>query len=441
MNEFLITMFGCAIVVAAIIAIVRGVDVRLALLLAGLAMCGVAGDVSPILRSFLTTISDEKYIIPIGTALGFAHVLRQSECDRHLVMLLLKPAQFAPWLLIPGSLIVGFLVNIAVISQAGTAIAVATVLVPLLRSIGMRPPVIGATLVLGASVGGELLNPGAPELQSVVKHLSSLEMPADPRSMQPILAPLLLVQLGVAIAVFWWQCSREPRDCHNPLKGETKRLNLAKAIVPLLPLALLFMAGAPLNWFHIPEHWIVDPARPEPYVSRLIGAAMIAGSIAAVLVAPSMWRNALRTFFEGVAYAMANIISIITAANCFGAGIKALNLASWVGTMTHVRPGAIWPVAGALSMLFAVVSGSGMAATESLFRFFGQSGWSLERNLAIGAVTSIAGAAGRTTSPAAAVLLVCAPLVGVNPMEIVRRVAGPMLIATAVTIGVAFMMH
>ena len=441
MNEVALTVLGCGIVIAAVVAIVRGVDVRLALLLAGLAMCAIARDVSPFFTTFLTTITDEKYLVPICSALGFARVLRQSECDRHLLLLLLRPIQSVRWLLIPGSVGVGFLVNIAVISQTGTAIAVATVLIPLMRSVGIKPAVIGATLVLGASIGGELLNPGAPELQSVVKRLSTPDAPVDATAMQPVLAPLLAIQLVVATLVYWWLVGREPREEPTVQRSEGERINLFKAMVPILPLALLLTGGAPLNWFHVPDAWIVDPAKPEAYGSRLIGASMIVGCVFAVLAAPRIWRTAVLTFFQGVGYALANIISIIVAANCFGTGIKSLNLAAWVGSLTKMRPGMIWPVAGTLSFLFAVVSGSGMAATESLYRFFARGDWPLEGNLAVGAVTSIAAAAGRTTSPAAAVLLVCAPLIGVEPMAILRRVCLPLVIATAVTASVAAFLY
>jgi C4-dicarboxylate transporter, DcuC family len=438
MNDAVITLLGAAVVVATVIAIVRGIDVRLAMLVAGVVLGALAGDLASILKSFLATLADEKYLIPICTALGFAHVLRTSGCDRHLVMLLLKPVQRMRWLLIPGSVAVGFLVNIAVISQAGTAIAVGTVLIPLLRSVGVRSAVIGATLVLGASVGGELLNPGAPELQSVVKRLSTPDQPVDPRAMQPILAPLLFVQLAVATLAFWWIVSREPREEPTVESVEGDRINIFKALVPLLPLAFLLMAGAPLNWIEIPKAWVTDAARPESYGTRLIGASMLMGTVVAVIAAPSIWRTALKSFFEGVGYAMSNVISIIVAANCFGTGIKSLNLADWVGSLTKGKPGLIWPIAATLSFLFGIVSGSGMAATESLYRFFMQPDWPLEGNLAVGAMTSIAAAAGRTTSPAAAVVLLCAPLVGVRPMEIVRRVFGPLALATAVTAGVAW---
>ncbi|HEX4590342.1 MAG TPA: hypothetical protein VH120_10465, partial [Gemmataceae bacterium] len=77
---------GLAIIAAAVVAIARRVDVRLALLLAAFAMGGVAGDVSPILRTFFATLGSEQFVVPICSAMGFAHVLRQTGCDRHLIL-------------------------------------------------------------------------------------------------------------------------------------------------------------------------------------------------------------------------------------------------------------------------------------------------------------------------------------------------------------------
>ena len=50
-----------------------------------------SGDVSPVLRTFLATFSDEKFVVPICAAMGFAYVLRHTGCERHLVLLLVKP--------------------------------------------------------------------------------------------------------------------------------------------------------------------------------------------------------------------------------------------------------------------------------------------------------------------------------------------------------------
>jgi DcuC family C4-dicarboxylate transporter len=55
----------------------------------------------------------------------------------------------------------------------------------------------------------------------------------------------------------------------------------------------------------------------------------------------------------------------------------------------------------------------------------------------VGAVVSLAAAAGRTLSPVAAVTLMCAQLTRTNPLELVRRVAVPLLAGMVVVVMVA----
>src|SRR5215218_9474804 len=133
------------VIAAAGYAIYRGLDVRLALLAAAFALASLAGDVAPIVREFLATFSNEKFVVPICSAMGFAYVLRHTECDRHLVQLLTRPLRSARLFLIPGVVLVGFLVNIPVISQTSTAVCIGAVVVPLMRAAGLSLPTIGAT--------------------------------------------------------------------------------------------------------------------------------------------------------------------------------------------------------------------------------------------------------------------------------------------------------
>jgi DcuC family C4-dicarboxylate transporter len=389
----------------------------------------------------MTKLSFESFVIPICSAMGFAYVLRESGCDGHLVRLLVRPLRAVRVLLIPGTIGVGFFVNIAVISQASTSVAVGTVLIPLLRSAGFRSEVIGSALVLGASIGGELLNPGAPELQSITRFLNREHAAAvDPRQMQPILAPLLAVQLGVATALFWLLAARTPRDGPAPEEAKSEQgVNPFKAVIPLVPLGVLMVTGPPLNLVHVPEGWLVNPNHPGRFGPRLIGASMMLGTALVVAVTPRLFTRAAKTFFDGAGYAFGNIIAIIAAANAFGTGVNRLRMADWVAGVTRTWPGMLWPLAAAGAMSFAVVCGSGIAATESLYRFFAQPGWSVDDNLAVGAIVSIAAAAGRTSSPAAAAVLLVASLVGVNPWSLVRRVGPPLIVATAATAGVAWL--
>src|SRR6478735_1845575 len=106
-----------AVIVAAVWAVAKGVDVRLVLLAAAVVLAGLKGDLSVVVREFLGTFSNEKFVVPICAAMGFAYVLRHTGCERHLVLLLVRPLRTVRWLLVPGVVCVGFLVNVPVISQ------------------------------------------------------------------------------------------------------------------------------------------------------------------------------------------------------------------------------------------------------------------------------------------------------------------------------------
>lgn len=150
-------------------------------------------------------------------------------------------------------MVVGFLVNIPVISQTSTAVAVGTVLVPLMLAARVSPITTGAALLLGSSLGGELLNPGAPELNSVSNALQKAGLAVSSADCVKHVLPLVLVQLGIATVLFWawsaWADRTDGRDdftSEEPVKEEPEfRVNLLKAAVPVLPLVLLFLTALP----------------------------------------------------------------------------------------------------------------------------------------------------------------------------------------------------
>src|SRR5260370_582953 len=182
------TLFlGFLVIAAAVFAIVRRVDVRLALLLAALALGALGGDMPLILRTFFLTFLKEQFVVPICCATGFGFVLRHTQCDQHLVQFLVRPLRHVHFLLIPGVVLVGFFVNSVLVSQVGTAVSIGTGLVPLLRRSCVSPLTTGSALLLGASLGGDLLNPGAPEGQTI-----SLVPDVKPRACIQTAFPLLM---------------------------------------------------------------------------------------------------------------------------------------------------------------------------------------------------------------------------------------------------------
>jgi DcuC family C4-dicarboxylate transporter len=335
-------------------------------------------------------------------------------------------------------IVVGFLVNVPVISQTSTAVCLGPVVVPLMRAARYSPAAIGGTLLLGCSVGGELLNPGAPELLTV-----SAFTKQDTRKLVEYLVPLVLPMLVVSGLVFWAMVPSPTKGDGTEVIGEGEvvipSINPLKALVPLVPIVLLFLSGPPLEVFVVPKHWVVDVTKPGADVlfsSRLIGLAMLVGVAVATTVSPKHAKGSVKEFFDGAGYGFTHIISLIVTANCFGKAIEHVGLADALGGLIKQYPESLVPLAGAVPWAFATVSGSGMASTQSLYGFFHGPAVDLRHDAAaVGAVVSLASAAGRTMSPVAAVTLMCCTLTGAKPFELVRRVGPPLVIGLAVVVG------
>ena len=442
--------FAALIVVAvAIVLIVRGWDVRLVLVAAALVIGAAAGDVPRIVREFLATFSNEKFVVPICSAMGFAYVLRHTGCERHLVLLLVKPLRSVRVLLVPGVIAVGFLVNIPVISQTSTAVCIGPVVVPLMRAAGYSMPTIGGCLLLGASVGGELLNPGAPELLTVFTANANNPRATPQMQAGEYLPRVVFTQLAVSMLVFWalslwWE---RKAAAETPTIAEEQgqaapapeRVNLLKALVPVVPLALLFAAGPPLHLVDIPDAWVILPKdghRDPAYNSRLIGLAMLVGVVVAMAVTPGKSRSCVKQFFEGAGYGFTHIVSLIVTANCFGKAIESAGVAQALGRLIADAPDLMQPLAAFVPLAFAAISGSGMASTQSLYGFFHAPALALGLDpVAVGALVSTGAAAGRTMSPVAAVTLMSATLTGSNPFTLAKRVALPLLMGMAVVVS------
>lgn len=84
-----------------------------------------------------------------------------------MVQLIMKPIMKMKFLLIPGSCLVGFITNIAITSQTASAAAVGPIIIPILIAARFHPIIAGSALVLGCSSGGNLFNPGEPDIVGI----------------------------------------------------------------------------------------------------------------------------------------------------------------------------------------------------------------------------------------------------------------------------------
>lgn len=435
------TGLALGIILLAMVMVVRGLDVRLVLFLAALILGALGNNMAAIVREFLVTFSNEKFVIPICTAMGFAHVLRSTRCDEQLVRLLIQPLQKIKALLIPGVIIIGFIANSTIISQVSTAVCLGTVVVPILQKARISPVTTGAALLLGSSIGGELLNPGAPELLTIG---SLTKKPST--TLIPYLLPLLLPLLLLALLLFSLQETIHPRE-HSEFQlpvqdlendrdstGNRTHLHWLKGVVPLIPILFLFVTSPTLHWVTIPGNWLGtplpggDPGKQDPgWNSRLIGLAMLLGVTCAVVASPGEMKTVMKTFFTGAGYGFTTSISLIVTATCFGKAIQ-LVVGDGLGELIAHNSRILQPLAGTLPALFATVSGSGMASTQSLYGFFYAPAIQLEEDpLALGALVSVAAAVGRTLSPVSAVTLMVAELTGTRPVQLIAALAVPLI--------------
>lgn len=421
-----------AIIFISTIFMFKRVDVRLVLGLCAVGLFVLAGRLSELFVLIAKEMANDKTVVPICSAMGFAYVLKLTQCDRHLTHLLLAPLRCFRALLIPGGIAASYVVNMAIISQSSTAAIVGTVMVPLLLAVGIMPMVAGSLLLLGSSMGGELFNPGAVEIVTLTEVTGQ---PATEIVAQVL--PLNLLSSVTALLVFCrlalvWERSHkqgseaseataeEPTRKTNTqpdaeLSEKPFRVNLIKAAVPLLPLTLLFVVPA---FVHL----------PKDSNSVSIAAAMFAGVAAAGLTSPKVSGRVPEVFFEGAGFAYANIISLIVVATIFTEGIKANGLIEIMTKALAHRPMAATFASILIPLVLAAATGSGSAPAVATIKVLVPIAQTMHLDpIRLGALIAVAAQLGRTMSPVAAVVMMSSTISRQTPLELVKRVALPLL--------------
>lgn len=420
------TALTLLVIVASVGLTAKRIDVRLALGLGAIPMFAMAGRLPEMFGYMAREMANPATIVPIGSAMGFSYVLRVSGCDQHLIHLLLRPLHRVQPLLIPGGVLAGYLVNTTLVSQTSAAAVVGPILIPLLIAGGLPAPTAGAILLLGCSMGGELFNPGAVEIVT----LSSLTGTRPTEAVRAV-TPANLLASASALAIFWFLTARrfglgfrkaekEPGDSATGPLPEGFRVNYLKAMVPVVPLVLLFT---------FPHLVRLSPAEfPKLAGPASILAAMLIGSAAAALAAPRSVPKLAGAFFDGAGYAYTHVISLIIVATVFTEGVRASGL---VTTLTDTLAGqrSLATLAAiAIPLGLARVCGSGIAPAVAVMKALVPVASLLALDpMRLGALTATAAHFGRTMSPAAAVVAMCATLAATEHQTLLREVTRPLL--------------
>ena len=411
------------VLIVALVVIAGGVgllalraDVRLVLLGTGFALACLAGRPLAFADKF-TQAMVAPMVAPICASMGFAAVLQATGCDRELIRLMTAPLRRARWAVLPGGIASAYLVNLAVPSQSSTAAMLGPVLIPLTVASGVSPEVAGAALVLGASFGGDLLSPGAQDVQSLAG-VTGLRA----EGLSAIVVPASLTGLAVAALVFAALNRRGGAVANASEAVEAlDPPDVVRALIPLVPVVLLLLAHAgwsPLAWLlRVPEGDVWRPLAGALPVVR----AMLVGVLAAALTS---WRDLGRVtsgLFDGMGSAYGRVIALTIAAQCFGAGVAAVGLGD--ALLRHF--GGSTAGLSALSVGFpwglAVLSGSGSGPVLAFAEVCLVPLRAAPGVTPLGALACLAAAFGRTMSPVSAVVVCGSGLAGVSPLALVRR--------------------
>jgi len=404
---------GILIVALTFLAIIRRYETRLVLFVAGVAMALVVGKPLVAIDAFAKTMVSGGLVTTICTVMGFSYVMKLTGCDSHLVNLLTSLLKQAKFILIPGAVIVTWIINIALPSTAGCAAAVGAVLIPTLIVSGVHPAMAAACVMSGTI--GSVMSPGLAHNPFVAKLANVDVMTVIAGHTIPA-----LISLAVAATMLTIVChlrkegASAERSTEIASGGEKFKVNVVKAVVPVIPLVLLVLGSKMVALI------------PEVTVPQ----AMIIGAMLGFVVT---WGNAQeisKSFFKGMGDSYGEIVGIIIAAAVFTQGMDTIGLTgALIENMKESQDVARY--AASIGPFFlAVLSGSGDAAAlafnGAVTPHAAQFGFKITD---MGSLATISGGLGRTMSPVAGGAIVCATIGGVNPMEIAKRTAPGMFCA------------
>lgn len=400
---------------------------------------------------------------------GFVAYMRNIGADAKTVVLLAKPLARlgGSYWLVPVGYIVGNLLSLVVPSASALSLLLIATLLPALVAAGLTPLTVGAIIATSSSImptpleagliqGSDLT--GIPLSEYVYGHVALATVPTI---------------LVIAFVHMWWQHRCDVRDA---AKAEEKRLaavgsgssavtedDVAEvtveapnqqmsaideaiersrslpgfySLLPLLPLLLILITA------------ILHRTDVLPFEADILPATIVSIMIAIIIemirrrevTAPI---DAMKDFFKGLGEGAGGVVSLIVAAAVLVEGITQLGVIDMLTTSTEGVKGAgfmIVMIFVGATALIAVLTGSGVApyfAFSELVPGLAAEGAVMPVQM-LNSIWSTSNLM-RQVSPVAAVMLIVAGAIKVNPFELVRRTAVPMIVGTIVNIALTFL--
>ena len=400
-------------IVVTVWALIKRYETRLVLIAAGLFLSCLSLNPFAALNAFAKSMTNSGLIMAICSAMGFAFVIQMTKCDVHLVKLLSAPLRPLGMLLIPAATAITYFISIAIPSAAGCSAAIAPTLIPILLRGGVSREGTAAAILAGTF--GSMLSPGLSHNAYVAKmaNLEVMEIIGIHMPYTLICGAITVVGVTIICLMFGdFHKGNNDTEVQINNQNEINRVNLFKAIAPLVPVAILVTGNL----------WI-------PALKMGVAQAMVIGAAYTLAITLANPEQFSKKFFAGMGHGYGEVLGIIIAAGVFAAGLNASGLIKiFIEVLKNSNDIARW--GGSIGpFLMGVISGSGDAAAFAFNDAVTPHAQSFGMQIpTLGAMAALSGALGRTMSPISGVAIVLCGLTMINPIELTKRLAIPMVV-------------
>ena len=424
-----LNIIALVVTVLTFAAIIRKAEVRLALLTGGLVMAVLSWKLQAFSEAFTSSMTVAGLISVILPVMGFAAIMELVGCNAHLVKMLTDPLLKVRVILVPGAMLVTYLINTAIPSAAGCTAAVGVILIPAMMAAGIHPAMAGAAVFAGT--WGSVFSPGSPHPAMIAKiaNVSVIDVILAHKTASITGALVVAVLLFAETKLFKQDRDWTPEKAGADLgklatakRPTIEKVNFLMALIPMVPLALLLIT--------VPEFGITTKILPK---GLTVLESMLIGSVLGMLATWTGPTRVVTEFFDGMGRAYSFVIGIIIAAGVFIGGLEAAGLVKFFIEVLKDAKSAV-PLLGTFGpFVVAVLSGSGDAAAiafnTAVTPHAAQFGVT---SVHLGNMAWVGGALGRSMSPVAAACIIGAGFAGVSPLDLAKRNAIPMLVAAVV---------
>ncbi len=367
----------------------------------------------------------------IMTVAGFARYMDHIGASRALVFIAVKPLMRlrAPYVVLSAGYVLGQILALFIPSAAGLGVLLMVTMYPILVSLGVSrlsaAAMIGTTqsLDIGPASGNSILSASNAGM-TIANYFVHCQIPVG-----------LCIVGTVAVLHFVVQRWRD-KNYQDPAPAEgasakpeaQDRPPVIYALLPVIPL-LLILGFSDLG---------------IKTIKMDVVTAMFISTTIAMLFEYIRRRDAkvvfgsLQSFFDGMGYQFANVITLIVAGEVFGQGLKSIGAVDGIirsAQALGLGSAAMILVMTGIIAVSAVVMGSGNAP----FFAFAALAPTVARKLTIPPVLMLlpmqfGSSIARSVSPITAVIVAVSGIAELPPVEVVKRTAIPMAGAMVVNV-------